>query len=196
MAGFAVRIDRMRERLEIFHNRGDSWLRGVRAVAVGAAAVRGRTVRTAAVTILRVPVVGAGAGLGFSTSSTTPAFAVPGSTSDVVGWYLGMALAVAEPDGIAVAEHDVVEAGTAADGLVEIVAHRVIIGEALEVGRVALLHIVEAQGGGAFTGGGGAGQVVGVEIGGLGQAVGAGADGDFHPGEQTGVARHAFGPTM
>ena len=80
--------------------------------------------------------------------------------STLCGGVCGVAVAVAEPDRVAVAEHDVVGAGAAVDGLVEVVAHRVGVGEALEVGRVALLHVVEAQRGRAFTGGRGVGRVV------------------------------------
>ena len=61
-------------------------------------------------------------------------------------------MTVAEPDRIAVAEHDVVGAGAAIDGLVEVVAHRVVVREALEVRSVALLDVVETQRRGAFTG--------------------------------------------
>ena len=95
-----------------------------------------------------------GAGFGFSTSSTLPAFGVPAHNFNVVVRRNGgIALAVAEPDHIAVAEHDVVGAGAAVDRLVEVVAHRVVVGEALEVRRVALLHVVEAERRGAFAGG-------------------------------------------
>ena len=51
VAHFAVRIHWVRKRLEVFHNRGDSRLRGVSAVAVRTAAVGRGTERAAAVTI-------------------------------------------------------------------------------------------------------------------------------------------------
>src|SRR6202161_1871133 len=52
VAHFAVRLNRMRERLEIIHNCGDSRLRGVCAVAVRAATEGGRAEGTAAVAVL------------------------------------------------------------------------------------------------------------------------------------------------
>ena len=168
VAHFAVRIHGVRKRLEIFHDRGDSRLRGVGAVAVGAAAVGRGTVRAAAVTIFCVPVVGAGRGIGiFNFVHHAGVGSCRDPRSTLCGGSLAWPSAVGEVDGIAVAEHDVVGAGAALHGLVEVVAHRVGVGEILEVGSVALLHVVEAERGGAFTGGGGAGQVVDVEIGGL-----------------------------
>ena len=59
------------------------------------------------------------------------------SVTSLCGGTAGIAVAIAEPDGIAVAEHDVVGARAAIDGLVEVVAHRVVVGEVLEVGSVA-----------------------------------------------------------
>ena len=58
----------------------------------------------------------------------------------------GVPRAIAKPDRIAVAEHNVVRAGSAVDGLVEVIAHRVTIGEVLEVRRISLLHVVKAHG--------------------------------------------------
>ena len=119
------------------------------------------------------------------------------------------------------AEHDVVCARSAVDGLVKVVAHGVGVRQALEIGRIALLDVVEAQSSGAFARGGwdrvvqcvlvrgplrfrrrvrrgipgGVGEelaeggaVVALRVLGLGQAVGSGADGRFHPGEQLTVA--------
>ena len=80
------------------------------------------------------------------------------------------------------AEHDVVGAGAAVDRLVEVVAHRILVREAREVGHVALLHVVEAERGGPF-----ARRRIG-ERGRLRRTVGAGADRHFDPGEQVGVA--------
>ena len=62
------------------------------------------------------------------------------------------------------AEHDVVGARAAIDGLVEVVAHRVIVGEALEIRRVAILDVVEAHGRGAFAGGRRGRRVFGAEV--------------------------------
>ena len=66
-----------------------------------------------------------------------PALACACGNFIVVRRHGRMAVAVAEPDHVAVAEHDVVRAGAAIDGLVEVVAHRVVVGELLEVGSVA-----------------------------------------------------------
>src|ERR1700722_19930677 len=70
----------------------------------------------------------------------------------VVRWLLGVSLAIAEPDHVAMAEHDVVCAGAALHGLVEIVAHGEVVGEELEIWSIPLLNVVEAHGGRAFTG--------------------------------------------
>ncbi len=56
-----------------------------------------------------------------------------------------MARAVAEPSGIARTERDVVRAGATFDRLVEVVAHREVVGEVLEVRRVTLGHVVESH---------------------------------------------------
>ncbi len=86
------------------------------------------------------------------------------------------------------AQHDVVGARAAVDRLVEVVAHREVVGQALEVRRVPVLHVVEAQCGRAFTGRLGGGRVLGAEVGRLRQAVGAGAHRRLDPGEQGRVA--------
>ena len=65
-----------------------------------------------------------------------------------------MAVAVAVVDHVTVAQHDMVGAGAPVYGLMEVVAHRVLVGETLEVGNVAVLHVVEAHCSGAFAGGG------------------------------------------
>jgi hypothetical protein len=93
-----------------------------------------------------------------------------------------------------VAEHDVVGAGAAIDRLMEVVAHRVLVGEALEVGHVALLHVVEAERRRAFAGGRCRRRILGAEVRRLRGAVGAGADGHFDPGEQAGVATRGIIP--
>jgi hypothetical protein len=74
----------------------------------------------------------------------------------------GMAGAVAEPDGVAVAEHDVIGAGAAVHRLVEVVAHRELIHQAGEIGGIALLHVVETEGGGTLPGGLQAGRASGI----------------------------------
>jgi len=50
-------------------------------------------------------------------------------------------------------EHDVVGAGASIDGLVEVIAHRVLVCETLEVGSVTLLHVIESESSRPFTGG-------------------------------------------
>jgi len=60
----------------------------------------------------------------------------------------------------------------------EVVAHGVLSSEAVEIGRVAFLHVVEAQRCGTFTGGQGRGRVLGAEGRRLRDAVGTRADGD------------------
>ena len=52
-------------------------------------------------------------------------------------------------------------------GAVKVIAHCIIVGQALEIRRVAVLHIVKAQRGGTFAGGGGVGRIFGAEVGGL-----------------------------
>src|SRR5580693_4073137 len=194
VAGLAARIHWFRERREVFQNRGDAGLRGVSAIAVRAAAVRRRAERAAAVTIFAVPVIGAGCGVGIFDFIYYAGICAAFLYQHVVRWYLGIASAVGKVDGIAVTEHDVIGTGAAADGLVEVVAHGVGVGERLKVRSVTLLHVVEAESCRAFTSGRGAGQVVGVEVGWLRQAVGAGTDRDFDPREQAAVARRAIWP--
>ncbi len=85
-------------------------------------------------------------------------------------------------------QHDVVGAGAAVDGLVEVVAHRVFLREAGEVGHVALLHVVEAERCRAFTRGGRGRRIIRAEVGGLRSAVCSGPDRHFDPGEQVAAA--------
>ena len=61
-----------------------------------------------------------------------------------------MTVAIAEPDGIAMAKHDVVCARAAGYRLVKVVAHRIVVGQVLEVGSVTLLNVVEAHRSGPF----------------------------------------------
>ena len=93
------------------------------------------------------------AGLGFSTSFTVPCDSVRpcGRENGRIVWRHGrVAVAIAEPDRVSVAQHDVIRARAAVDGLVKVVAHRIFIREFLEVRRVALLHVVKAQRGRTF----------------------------------------------
>ena len=56
-----------------------------------------------------------------------------------------IAVAIAKPDRVAGAEHDVIGAGPAFDRLMEIVAHRIGVGQRLEIGHVPLLDVIEAH---------------------------------------------------
>ena len=71
---------------------------------------------------------------------------------------------IIEIDRVTVTKHDVVRTGAAIDGLVEVVANRVVIGEALEVGGVALLHVIETKSRRAFTRGFRAGGILSAEV--------------------------------
>ena len=83
-----------------------------------------------------------------------PIGGVPGSSglTGLCGGVAGVAVAVAEPDRVARAEHDVIGAGAAHHRLMIVVAHRIGVGEVLEIRRVALLDVVEAHRGRAFAG--------------------------------------------
>src|SRR5579872_1210010 len=194
---FAARIDF--EGLQVIHDGSDSGLTGIRAVAVRASTVRRRATGAGAVAILGIPIVGAHGGIGIF--DLVQAHAVCRAGGDLMRRNRGMPVAVAEPDHVAVTEHDVVGAGAAVDGLVEVIAHGVVVGEGLEVGCVALLDVIEAEGGGAFAGEGGfgnSGQVIGgkagrrIAVGGaewrLLGAVCARPHRDLDPGKQLGVA--------
>ncbi len=65
---------------------------------------------------------------------------------------------------VTVAEHDVVGAGAAIDGLVEVVTHGVLVGEGLEVRYIARLNVVEAQRGSPFAGGRRRGSFIGEVV--------------------------------
>ena len=99
-----------------------------------------------------------------------------------------MPVSVAEPDGIAVTQHDVISARAAVYRLVEVVTHRVRVRKLLEIRHIAALHVVEPKGRGAFTGGLCLGRILGTEIGRLWQAIGPRPHRDLDPGEQAAVA--------
>src|SRR5271155_2396942 len=103
----------------------------IRAVRVRASAVGGRTVGTAAVTVFRIPIVRAGGRIGVLDFVHYAGVRRTRGYFHIMRRRNGMTVAVAEPDGIAVAKHDVVGAGAAVDGLVEVVAHRVVVSETL-----------------------------------------------------------------
>ena len=75
-----------------------------------------------------------------------------------------IALAVAEPDRIAMAKHDVVGAGSTVYRLVKVVAHGIVIGQVLEVRSIPVLDVIKAHGGRPFAGGCGVGRVLGAEV--------------------------------
>ena len=84
-------------------------------------------------------------------------------------------------------------AGAAIDGLVEVIAHREIVREKLEVGHIALLNVVKTEGGRTFTRSyGRARRPFCAEVCRQWQAVeflrGAGSGSYFDPREQLGVA--------
>ena len=201
MAGFTMWVDA--DGLQIGDDRSDAGLRGIGAIAVGSAAVdRGNRSRPPAVAIFGVPVVGAGCGIWvFDFIDHARVFGYPSRLLPVVRWYGGKALTIAEPERIGMTEHDVIGPGASEEGLVEVVADGVLIGESSEVGSVAGLHVVKGERGRSFAGGlsiRNVGQVVVGEAGRLVAivraerrlrgAVRARADRDFHIGKQLAVA--------
>ena len=58
----------------------------------------------------------------------------------------GLAVGVAPEDGVAGAEHDVIGASATHEGLVEVIAHGVFVGEPLQNGDVSGAHVVEGHG--------------------------------------------------
>ena len=150
----AARADGSAQGLQVVDDRGHGGLAHVRTVGVGAAGV----------SILIVPIVGAGLRIGIF---------------DLLGrWSGDVAVAIAVPHGIGVAEHDVVGAGASHDRLVHVVAQGVVVGEKLHVGSVALLHVIETESVGTFACG-----HLGEGIGAW-SAVAAGAVVHFDPGEE------------
>ena len=75
-----------------------------------------------------------------------------------------MAIPVAEPDGIAVPEHNVVGARAAVHRLMEIVAHGVAVSQALKIRSVALLYVVKAKSCRAFARGFCGGRILCAEV--------------------------------
>lgn len=100
----------------------------------------------------------------------------------------GVAVAIAEPDGIAEEEQDFVEARAAHHGLVIVVADGVVVGQILGVRGVALLHVVKAHRRCAFASGYFTGSVIPAEVRGLGLPVIVGTHGHFRSGKQIGEA--------
>src|SRR4051812_31928949 len=96
----------------------------------------------------------------------------------------GIAVAIAEPDRVASTEHDVVGAGAAFHRLMKIIAHRISVGELLEIGHVPLLDVVEAHRRGALFIG---------KIRWRREAVAARTDGLFDPSEKVILATEGGG---
>ena len=127
----------------------------------GAGVIRRRIagIVTVPVPIFRVPVVGAGCRVGvFNLIHDALVWIGPSVVSRredklVIRWHGGISVAIAEPDRVGVAKHDVIGACASKEGLVEVIADGVLIGQALEVGSIALLHVVESEGGRSFAGG-------------------------------------------
>src|SRR5260221_9813049 len=139
MAGFAVWFNRARRGLQVFDDGADAGLRCVGAIRIGATAVPRRAKATAAVAVLGPPVVGAGNRIGiFNFVDHTGIGWLVSPNLLVVGRDGRIAAGVAEPDGIAEAKHDAVEAGAAHCRLVVVVAHGAIVGELLEVWGIFL----------------------------------------------------------
>jgi len=151
VAFLAVRVDWPRERPQVFADLPYARLIRVGAVAVTSAAMNGGPETSATVSILSPPVVGARDRVGVL--NFVHGACVRRATPDefVVRRLGRCATGIAKPDGIAKAQHDAVGARAAHNRLVIIVAHRIMVGELLEIGHVALQDIVEAHGGRAFT---------------------------------------------
>src|SRR5467141_2310861 len=151
VAFLAVRVDWPRERPKVFADLSYARLIRVGAVAVASAAVNGGAETSATVSVLSPPVVGAGDRVGVL--NFVDGTGVRRATPDefVVRRLGRRAFGIAKPDGVAKAQHDAVGARAAHNRLVIIVAHRIMVGELLEIRHVTLQDIVEAHGGRAFT---------------------------------------------
>ena len=170
--------------MQVIHDRSDTRLRCVRAVGIRTAPIRRCTKGTAAITVFRVPVVGIGSRVGVLNLVDNTGVGCALRNFNIVGRGRWVTLAVAEPDRVAVAEHDVIGAGPAVHGLVEVVTHRIGIRQILEVRSVTVLDVIEAHGGRTFASDGGVGRILGAEGCRLLKAVCAGAHGYFHPWKQ------------
>src|SRR4029077_8304084 len=84
----------------------------------------------------------------------------------------GITILVAEPNRIPKAQHDMVRTSATHHRLVEVIAHRVVVGEFLGIGGVAVQHVVKAHGSRSLTGGLFTGSVVGAEYCRLRSAIG------------------------
>ena len=153
VSGLAAQRNLRFQRLQILRNRRHARLSHVRTRGVGTAAKGRRPERTPAVAIFRVPVVGFGRRIWIFDFVHNSCIRGACRNQHLMRRNCRVALAVAEPDHVAVAEHDVVGAGATVDGLVEVVAHRIVISELLEVRHVAVLDVIKAHCRGTFAGG-------------------------------------------
>ncbi len=67
--------------------------------------------------------------------------------------FRGIAVGVAEEDGVGETQHEAVGTGATHDWLVVVIAHGISVGQILQVRRIAFLDVVEGHRGGTFTGG-------------------------------------------
>ena len=109
------------DRLEVVKDRGDSRLASIGTLHV----------RPSRIPVLRVKVVGARLRVGI--------------LNLVAGRVQRIAVSVAEEADVSCAEIDEVGARTAHDALVIVIAHRIVVGDELEHGRIAPAHIEEAH---------------------------------------------------
>src|SRR6266581_6307333 len=140
MTRVTIRFDRRCQRAQIRQDGADTGLRRVRAVAIASTAIysRGRAIVTkSAVTVLDPPIVGSRnwVGIFYFVHRTTCIGHL------VVGRHAGVAVLVAEPDGISKTQHDAVRTSPADDRLVVVIAHRVVVGKFLGIWRVALQYV-------------------------------------------------------
>ena len=134
----------MRQRLQVIDDGLNAGLRGVRAVAVAAAAVGWRSRRSRRRSRLRCTSCWFRAGVGVFDFIDDARVGSSGSDHHVLRRSGGLAI-LAEPHGVARAQHDVVGAGSTHHCLVIVVTHGVGVGKIGEVRRVTLLHVVEAH---------------------------------------------------
>src|SRR6266478_8472294 len=184
VAFLAVWVDWPRERPQVFADLSYARLLRVGAVAIASTAVNGGAETSPTVSILSPPVVGARDRVGVL-NFVHRAGVRRATPDELVVRRLGRcATGIAKPDGIAKTQHDAVGARAAHHRLVIVVAHRILIGELLEIGHVALQDVVKAHGGRAFARCFRSGRIIGAEVRRLRHAIHIGADGYFGPGEK------------
>src|ERR1700694_1543942 len=138
VAFLAVRVDWPRERPQVLADLSYARLGRVGAVAVASATVNSGAKTAATVSVLNPPVVGARDEVGVLNFVHGAGVRRAAPDEFVVrrpGWF---AIGVAKPNGIAKTQHDAVGARAAHNRLVIVVAHRILIGELLEIWHFAL----------------------------------------------------------